>query len=266
MYIKLCSLFSGSSGNSTYIGTDKTHILVDSGLSGVKVKKALKCVGVEPSDLDAIVITHEHTDHVQSAGVLSRELDIPIYANEKTWEAMDGKIGDISFKNIRLFYNDMDFYIKDLNIVPFSIPHDAADPVGFCLYYGNKKISIATDLGYTNNKIRNQIRDSNVVILEANHDVDMLNSGPYSRALKQRIMCRKGHLSNIDAGKVAVDLVEGGVTHILLAHLSKQNNFPKLAYETVTHTLGLQDIKVGRDIMLDMTHRDRAGNMYHIDI
>ncbi|HHW70094.1 MAG TPA: MBL fold metallo-hydrolase [Clostridiales bacterium] len=266
MFINLCSLFSGSSGNSTYIGTDKTHILVDSGLSGVKVKKALRSVGIEPSDLDAIVITHEHTDHIQSAGVLSREFGIPIYANEKTWTAMDGKIGDIASENIRIFFNDIDFYIKDLNIVPFSIPHDAADPVGFCIHYGNKKISIATDLGYTNNKILDQIRDSNVVILEANHDVDMLSFGPYPKALKNRIMGKKGHLSNEDAGKVAVDLVEGGVTHILLAHLSKQNNLPRLAYETVAHTLALQEIKVGYDMMLDMTHRDRAGNMYHIDI
>src|SRR5699024_1503197 len=121
--------------------------------------------------------------------------------------------------NMRLFYNDIDFYIKDINIVPFSIPHDAVDPVGFCLHYGNKKISIATDLWYTNKRIVNQIKDSNVVVLEANHDVDMLSSGPYPQYLKRRIMGRKGHLSNIDAGKTAIDLINGNVTHLLLAHL-----------------------------------------------
>ncbi len=266
MYIKLCSLFSGSSGNATYIGTDNTNILVDCGLSGVKVKQALKSIGVEPSSIDSIVITHEHTDHIQGAGVISREFDIPIYANEGTWQAMEKKVGNISTKNMRLFYNDMDFYIRDINIVPFSIPHDAADPVGFCFYYGNKKISIATDLGYTNNRIINQIRDSNVVILEANHDRDMLNLGPYPVHLKRRIMGRKGHLSNVDAGKAAVDLVNGSVTHILLAHLSRQNNIPKLAYKTVAHVLQSEGIQVGHDIMLDMTYRDKAGNMYHIDI
>lgn len=266
MNIKLCSLFSGSSGNATYIGTDNTHILVDSGLSGVKVKRALKCIGVEPNKIDAIVITHEHNDHIQSAGVMSREFNIPIYANEKTWLVMENKLGNIASENIRLFYNDMDFYIKDINIAPFPIPHDAADPVGFCFYYGNKKISIATDLGHTNRRIINEISDSNVVVLEANHDIDMLSSGPYPQSLKRRIMGTRGHLSNMDAGKVAVDLVKGNVTHLLLAHLSKKNNIPKLAYDTVAHVLMSEGIVVGDDVVLDMTYRDRTGNVYHIDI
>lgn len=266
MNIRLCSLFSGSSGNATYIGTDNTHILVDSGLSGIKVKTALKNIGIQPGAIDAIVITHEHTDHIQSAGVLSREFNIPIYANENTWQAMEHKLGAISPKNIRLFYNDMDFYIDDINISPFSIPHDAVDPVGFCFYYGNKKISIATDLGHTNRTIINKISDSNVVVLEANHDIDMLSQGPYPAPLKRRIMGTRGHLSNADAGKVAVDLVKGNVTHLLLAHLSEKNNIPRLAYDTVSDVLESEEIVVGKDVILDMTYRDKTGNVYHIDI
>lgn len=266
MHIKLCSLFSGSSGNATYIGTDSTHVLIDSGLSGIKVKNALKSIGVGPRQIDAIVITHEHSDHIQSAGVLSRELDIPIYANGKTWEAMEDKIGVISPQNIRLFYNDMDFYIKDINISPFSIPHDAADPVGFCFYYGNKKISIATDLGHTNRRIINKINDSNIVVLESNHDIDMLNQGTYPQTLKNRIMGTRGHLSNTDAGKVATELVKGDVTHLLLAHLSKQNNIPRLAYETVSSILESEGMVVGDDVILDMTYDDRTGNVYHMAI
>ncbi|NMA95090.1 MAG: MBL fold metallo-hydrolase [Clostridiales bacterium] len=264
MYIKLCSLFSGSSGNATYIGNDKTHILVDSGLSGIKVKTALKHIGVKPDSIGAIVITHEHTDHIQSAGVLSREFDIPIYANEKTWEQMEKRLGALSPKNMRLFYNDMDFYIDNINVSPFSIPHDAADPVGFCFYYRSSKISIATDLGYTNKKIIDKMKDSNVVLLEANHDIDMLANGPYPYHLKRRIRGTRGHLSNEDAGGVAVELAKGNVTHLLLAHLSEKNNAPNLAHETVSDYLRSNDIAIGEDIVLDMTYRDRAGNVYHI--
>ncbi|MFU0799958.1 MAG: MBL fold metallo-hydrolase [Xylanivirga thermophila] len=264
MRFSICSLFSGSSGNCTYVGSEDTHILVDCGCTGKKVMQSLDQIGVDSKAIDAILITHEHTDHIQGAGVLSRKLNVPIYANEDTWNAMRDKVGKIDEKNIRIFSNDMDFYIKDINIEPYQIPHDAANPVGFCLYCGNKKISITTDLGYTNNKIINKIMDSDLVVLESNHDIDMLKAGPYPFVLKRRILGKKGHLSNTDAGKAITELINGKVTHVLLGHLSRQNNLPELAYQTVVEILTSNGIKPGSDLVIDMTYRDQVGNFYHL--
>ncbi len=264
MEFKVCSLFSGSSGNSTYIGASDTHILIDAGQPGRDIIHSLDSIGIDASQVKGILVTHEHTDHIKSAGVLSRKFNIPIYANQKTWEAMETKIGKISPENIRVFYNNMDFYIDGINIEPFEIPHDAADPVGFCFYHQNKKISIATDLGYTNKKIINNLKDSDLVILEANHDVEMLKAGRYPARLKRRILSNKGHLSNEDAGHALLEMLKGKVSHVLLAHLSKENNYPQLAYETVVNILEEKGVKVGKDIFIDMTYRDKVSNFYHI--
>ncbi|MFY9177485.1 MAG: MBL fold metallo-hydrolase [Caldicoprobacterales bacterium] len=264
MSLKFCSLFSGSSGNASYIGTDKTHILIDAGLACRTIEKAMKEIGLTPSTLDGILITHEHDDHIRGAGVVSRKYNVPIYANQETWQAMEDKIGDISNSNIRIFDNNMDFYIKDINIQPFDIPHDAASPVGFCFFNKGKKISIATDLGHTNSRIINTVMDSDLVVLEANHDIEMLKAGSYPMRLKKRIMGRKGHLSNEDAGLALVKMIKGKLTHVLLAHLSKQNNLPQLAYDTVVGVLEENGIKNGKDIVVDMTYRDRVSNFYHI--
>lgn len=214
--------------------------------------------------MDGILVTHEHDDHIRGVGVLSRRYDIPIYANQETWKAMEAKLGKISDNNVRIFYNDMDFYIKDVNIQPFGIPHDAADPVGFCFFNRGKKISIATDLGHTNSRIINTVMDSDLVMLEANHDVEMLMGGSYPGHLKKRILGSKGHLSNTDAGLALVKMITNKLTHVLLAHLSLQNNIPQLAYQTVTEILADSGIENGRDIAVDMTYRDRVSNLYHI--
>ncbi len=246
------------------IGTEKTHILVDAGMPGRNIVAGLKEIGIDGRDLKGILITHEHSDHIKSAGTLSRKFNLPIYANEGTWEAMESKIGDVAPNNRRIFYNNMDFYIEDINVQPYEIPHDAADPVGFSLYYQNKKVSITTDLGHTNSNIIKTVMDSDLVILEANHDLDMLKAGPYPMYLKKRILGKKGHLSNEDSGKTLLELIKGRVTHVLLAHLSKQNNYPQLAYQTVVDILESNGVRVGQDILVDMTYRDRASNFYHI--
>lgn len=264
MSFKFCSLFSGSSGNSSYIGTNKTHILIDAGHTGKAIEKSLKEVDLDASILDGILITHEHDDHIKGAGVLSRRYNIPIYANQGTWEAMEKKVGKISSENIIIFDNDMDFYIKDINIQPFNIPHDAMDPVGFCFFNKGKKISIATDLGHTNSRIINTVMDSDLVVLEANHDIEMLKGGSYPIYLKKRILGRKGHLSNEDAGLALVKMIKGKLTHVLLAHLSRENNIPQLAYQTVVEVLATNNIRNGKDIVVDMTYRDRVSNFYHI--
>jgi len=264
MDFKVCSLFSGSSGNSTYIGTDRTHILVDAGLAGKNIVAGLKDIGIDGTELKGILVTHEHSDHIKSAGILSRKFDVPIYANEGTWEAMESKLGPVAPYNRRIFYNNMDFYIQDINVQPYEIPHDAADPVGFSFFYQNKKISIATDLGHTNSKIIKAVMDSDLVVLEANHDLDMLKAGPYPQRLKNRILGKKGHLSNEDSGHALLEMIKGRVTHVLLAHLSMENNYPQLAYQTVVDILENNGVRVGKDILVDMTYRDRASNFYHI--
>ena len=264
MNFKVCSLYSGSSGNSTYIGTEKTHILVDAGVSMKNIVTGLKQLEVDGRQLTGVLITHEHSDHIKGVGAISRQFNVPIYANEETWQAMDSKLGRIDSANRRVFNNGMDFYIQDINVQPYQIPHDAADPVGFSLFYKNKKISITTDLGHTNSKIIKAVMDSDLVILEANHDADMLKAGPYPMYLKKRILGRKGHLSNEDTGQALLELIKGKVTHVLLAHLSRENNYPQLAYQTVVNILSSNDIQVGKDIQVDMTYRDRASNFYHI--
>jgi phosphoribosyl 1,2-cyclic phosphodiesterase len=264
MELRMCSLSSGSSGNVTYVGTPKTHILVDAGLTGKKILHGLQTIGVHGDEISGILVTHEHMDHIKGVGVLSRKFNIPIYANEGTWESMAGKIGKISSSNIRVFYTDQDFYIQDINIQPYAIPHDAADPVGFCFHCGGKKISIATDLGHTNSRIINTIADSDLLLLESNHDLEMLRIGSYPYHLKRRIMGKKGHLSNEDAGRVLVELVKRNVKHVLLGHLSKENNFPELAYQTVTSILTENQIRIDDDIRVDMTYRERISGYYQI--
>ncbi|MGI6189120.1 MAG: MBL fold metallo-hydrolase [Clostridiales bacterium] len=265
MGLKVCSLSSGSSGNVTYIGTDRTNVLVDAGLPAKYIIKALKDINVSPCELDAILVSHEHTDHIKGVGVLSRKFNIPIYANEHTWEAMRSKLGNIKSNNMKVFYTDMDFYIKDINVQSFAIPHDAAEPVGFCFYYGGKKISIATDLGHTNSRITKMVMDSDLILLEANHDLQMLQEGSYPWPLKKRIMGKYGHLSNEQAGLALVEMLKGKIVYVLLAHLSKENNFPQLAYETVTGILKSKDIRPGKDVVIDMTYREGVSNFYHIE-
>jgi len=264
MKYRVCSLFSGSSGNATYIGNDGTHILIDAGQSGKQITESLRHLGINPGDLDCILISHEHSDHIKSAGLLSRKFDIPIYANESTWIAMEKHLEEVSSANKRIFDASKTFLVKDIAVKPYSIPHDAASPVGFCFFCGNKKVSIATDLGHTNSEILNMIKDSDMVILESNHDPGLLQSGPYPYFLKKRIMGKNGHLSNIDAGHALVDMVKCKVTHVLLAHLSKENNLPQLAYNTVKDILLKVGIKPDRDVMIDTAHRNNVGNIYYL--
>jgi len=262
---RVCSLFSGSSGNATYIGNNDTHILIDAGQSGKQITEALRHVGISPRDLDCILISHEHSDHIKSAGLLSRTFDIPIYANEATWIAMEKHMQEVSSGNKRVFEASKTFSINDIVIKPYSIPHDAASPVGFSFFCGKRKVSIATDLGHTNSDISNALMNSDMVILESNHDLELLKTGPYPPFLKKRILGKRGHLSNADAGFALVEMVKGGVTHVLLAHLSKENNLPQLAYNTVKDILLKGGIKPDRDVMLDVAHRNVVGNIYYLE-
>ena len=262
MGIKFCSLSSGSSGNCQYIETDKIKIIVDSGFSGKKTKELLNSIDVDPKDLDAILITHEHIDHIKGAGILSRRYDIPIYANMETWAGMEDKIGAIDLKNIKTFSTEKFFDLKDLTIYPVSTFHDAKEPVGYILFYKGVKISIVTDTGFISDNILEKIRDSNLYFLESNHDEFMLKEGLYPWHLKRRILSANGHLSNEDAGNTLAQILKGQGEKVLLAHLSQDNNVPELAISTVTDILTSKGLNVEKDIDLGLSFRDRATCIY----
>ncbi len=182
-----CSLYSGSSGNCLLVETSNTKILIDAGESAKKITSALSLTNVEPDQIDAILITHEHSDHVKGLGTFSKKYDIPVYANSKTWDAMPEQSFKISEKNIQKFTIEENFEIGDLKIHPFKIPHDAANPCGFNLVYKNNKISIATDIGHMTSNIVHKLEDSLFVLLEANYDPEILKCSPYPYSLKKRI-------------------------------------------------------------------------------
>lgn len=228
-----CSLYSGSSGNSLLVQTTNTKILIDAGESAKKIVEALSSVNIDVNDLDAIIVTHEHSDHIKGLGTLSKKYNIPVYANKKTWNAMpeqETKILDINKKHFNCFEK---FEIGDLKINPFEIPHDAADPCGFNIFYNNKKISIATDIGHMTSDVIHKLEDSSFLLLESNYDPNVLKCSRYPYLLKERIAGPKGHLPNIEAGKTISYLMKSGLGKVTLGHLSKENNFPELAYKTV---------------------------------
>ena len=262
MQLQFCPLFSGSSGNAIYIGTDKTKILVDAGVSGAKVTAELAKIGVSMSEIRAILVTHEHADHISGVGVLSRRHHIPVYASLGTWAAMAGKLGEIDAGCRIQFEAGEDFSIGDLDIRPFPTPHDAADPVGYAVSAAGAKVAIATDLGAVREGWLREAEGADVLLLEANHDVDTLKAGRYPYELKRRILGNRGHLSNDDAGAAAVELVRRGVRVIVLGHLSGENNFPELAYASVACVLEEAGFKPGRDVMLCVARRDGKSELF----
>ncbi|MGN0394701.1 MAG: MBL fold metallo-hydrolase [Coprococcus sp.] len=260
--MNLLSISSGSSGNCYYIGNDNTHILVDVGISGKKVEAGLKDIGIKADELSGILITHEHIDHVKGLGVLARKYAIPIYATGKTiCEIQKMKsVGEISDDLFHEITPDTYFNINDIKVDPTSIWHDAADPVCYSLYDGDKKISVATDLGNYDDYIVGKLKDSDVMVIEANHDIRMLQAGPYPYYLKQRILSNYGHLSNERSGQLIKTLLNNHIKGILLGHLSKENNFEELAYETVKLELFGNDYTDDvREFGLCVAKRDTPG-------
>lgn len=236
--IKFCSIYSGSSGNCLFVNSNHTKILIDAGVSCKKVCEGLESVGASITDIDAILVTHEHSDHIQGIGTISQKFDIPVYANLETWNAMEKQRAKIAEKNIHIFENDKDLELNDLTIHPFSTPHDAANPCGFNIHNGAKRLSIATDIGHMDNQLISQLYDSSFVFLEANYDPEILKASKYPYPLKQRISGPHGHLSNDTAGKTIHNLLlKKELKEVMLGHLSKENNFPELAYQTVANEL-----------------------------
>ena len=254
--MKFCSLYSGSSGNSIFIASDNTRVLIDAGLAGKKIDEALKHIGEEASSIDGIFITHEHIDHIKGVGVLSRKYDIPIYANDNTWAVMEKNIGKIKEHNIRIMDRRSSITINDLEIRSFNIPHDAIAPVGYTVSYAGKNASVVTDFGVFTEEIRDNIIDSDIILLESNHDINMLRMGPYPYKLKLRVLGENGHLSNEDCGSAIVSLLKNDKKkQIVLGHLSGTNNHPDLAYQTVVDVLSANGIRPGDDVTLQLASR-----------
>ncbi len=258
-----CTLFSGSSGNVTYLGTDRGAILIDCGMSGSQVLHAMEEAGLNPGDLSAILVTHEHSDHIKGVGVLSRKLDLSIYATEGTWAAMENAIGSVPLHRQVTIAAGESFFLNDLEIVPFSIPHDAADPVGYRVFTPRASVAVATDLGYFAPQVEDAVSGAEIVLLESNHDPDMLKNNPhYPSSLKTRILGRKGHLSNQSGADAAVRLAQSGTRHLLLGHLSGENNTPDLAYQESSRALAGAGAQVGGDVTLHVASRFRASYLY----
>lgn len=232
-----CSLYSGSSGNSLFVETKNTKLLIDAGVSCKKIENALNDICVDPHSIDGILVTHEHTDHVQGLGTLSKKFDLPVFVTQETLDAMPKQKDKISEKNIKTFKVSDKFEIGDLLINPFSIPHDAANPCGFNIYNKDKKISIATDIGHMTKDILKNLEESLFVLLESNYDPEVLRCSSYPFVLKSRIAGPTGHLPNEIAGKTISHLLKSGLKKAMLGHLSKESNFPELAYQTVLDEL-----------------------------
>lgn len=246
----VCPLASGSKGNSLFVSNQEHAVLIDAGLSGVEVERRLSAVDISPDCLTGIIITHEHTDHVRGAGILSRRYDIPVYISQKTYQACKG-LGNIP--DLRFFNCGSSFKMGQIRINPFSTSHDARDPVGLTMEYNRVKIGIATDLGIATNLVAQHLKGSHLLYLESNHDLDMLMDGPYPWHLKQRIKGRKGHLSNEDAGLLVSRLMHTHLKHIILAHLSEENNCPDVAHRQMMSQLN------GTKITLHVARPDKPG-------
>lgn len=262
--MRVCSLYSGSSGNSIFVASDSTKVLSDVGLSAKKIIEAMCSIGESPNELSGILISHEHIDHVRGAGIMSRKFNLPIYASEGTWQAMGEMIGPVMECNKKVFSAYEPFRIGDIDVKPFPIPHDASEPVGYSYSNNGKKVTIATDIGHISIELLHFLEDSDLLLLESNHDLEMLKVGPYPWNLKRRIAGDNGHLSNEAAGEVIAYMAEKGTKRFLLGHLSKENNFPELAYQTVCNALCEKSLQAGTDVMVDVVLRDRVGKIIEL--
>jgi phosphoribosyl 1,2-cyclic phosphodiesterase len=255
MGVSLTVLASGSRGNSSLVCSARTRVLVDAGISCRETFKRLKAVGEDPHRLSAIVITHEHADHVAGLAVLARKLKVPIFMTGLTHHAWARSERDSTgelpeLPQLEIFNSGHSFHIGDIAVTPFTIPHDAADPVGFTFRAEGAKLAVATDLGYLPPNVRDHLRGCDVLVMESNHDLEMLRVGPYPWSVKQRVMSRVGHLSNHALADFFRDDYDGSASYIVLAHLSEQNNHPELARRAAVAALAARQTLLRNRVML----------------
>lgn len=257
-------LASGSRGNCTLISSSRTRLLVDAGLSCRELLRRLAGCGEDAHTLDAILITHEHSDHVAGLRVLARRLKIPVYMTGPTRQeyqkwVRDGSGQPVALERCELFCCGSRFQIGEISVMPFTIPHDAIDPVGFTFSAEGVKVGICTDLGYVPASVRDHLRGCHVLMMESNHDVELLRGGPYPWSVKQRVMSRVGHLSNDALADFLTSDYDGNAEFLILAHLSEQNNHPEIARVSAERALGEQRSLLHNRLMLAPQHQPLAG-------
>ena len=262
--MRLCSIASGSSGNCIYVGSDNTHLLVDTGISKKRIDAGLKELEIKGEELDGILITHEHSDHIQGLGVFSRKYGVPVYATPGTIEGIKGysSLGKLPEGILHPIHIDESFTLGDITVDPFRISHDANEPSGYRMNCGDKSVAVATDLGIYDEYTVSRLKNLDAVLLEANHDIHMLEVGSYPYPLKRRVMGDKGHLSNELSGRLLCDILHDNLMHIVLGHLSKENNYARLAYETVKLEVTLGDTGFkGEDLHMFVAGRDTVSEI-----
>jgi len=245
MAVSITVLASGSNGNCTLVSTSATRLLVDAGLSCRELLRRMKLCGEDPSTIDAILITHEHADHVAGLRVLAKKLKVPVYMTSATHDgyrrwARDSAGNKVRLERLECFASGRSFQIGDVTVKPFTIPHDAIDPVGFTFLSEGIKIGICTDLGYIPASVRDHLRGCHMLMIESNHDLELLRGGPYPWSVKQRVMSRVGHLSNEALADFLTSDYDGGAEFLILAHLSEKNNHPEIARMAAERALGGQ--------------------------
>ncbi len=253
------SIASGSSGNCIYVGNDNDHLMIDAGISGKRIEAGMNEYNLTTSDCTGILITHEHSDHVGGLGVISRKYGIPIYTTAGTMNAIlkSRSLGTIDRSLFNVIEPDHDFSIGELLIHPFRVSHDAADPVAYIVSDGRKKVGVCTDLGTYDDYIIDNISGLNAILLEANHDVRMLQAGRYPYPLKQRILSDHGHLSNENSGRLLSSVLNDDICHVFLGHLSKENNYEQLALTSVQTEVSMASCPYrGTDFPITVALRD----------
>ena len=264
--IRACPLFSGSSGNSVFLSDGRTSLLVDAGQCCRTIENALSSIDVLPASLAAVLVTHEHIDHVRGVGVLMRRYHLPVYANEATWAAMrrDPNLGRIDPSLIHILPIGEKTAIGDMVVQSVSTPHDAVDPVGYRIAAAGREISVFTDLGYADEQLLASLCASDLVFFESNYDRDMLFGGPYPWQLKRRIDGEHGHLSNAACAVALQTLLRGGVSRYVLSHLSQENNTPALARAAAVDSLACCGAVDGRDFLLEVAPRFAPGRIWEL--
>lgn len=262
--MRVCVLGSGSKGNCTYIECGDTKVLVDAGLSCAQIEKRLQSIGINPFSISAILVTHEHSDHIAGAPQFAIKYGTKIFTHQDTWNAMYKKFDKLPSTSLISICNN-NFSLNDVDVNTFDVSHDAAHCLGFSISHKQNRISIATDLGFMTEEIRKNISQSDLVVLEANHDVTTLINNPnYPLYLKNRILSNFGHLNNNASADTILNMLGYKVRGVVLAHLSEHNNSPELAYTTVAKKLQQNGATAGKDIIIDIARQEKVGNIFKI--
>ncbi len=256
--MKISILASGSTGNVTYIETPQHKVLVDAGLSGIRIERLMNSIGRTLKDVDSIFVSHEHSDHCKGVGVLARRYGMDVYANAKTWAAMAHKVGEIPIAQKHIFATDETLSLGDLDVESFGVSHDAADPQFYALHHNDHSLVVLTDTGYVSDYVAGTIQNADAYLVECNHDPEMLRMGPYPWSLKQRIIGDTGHLSNAEGADALMQVLGDRTKRIYLGHRSQHNNLRELAHGTVHDLLLAHDYAVDHDFQLYDTEPDKA--------